>query len=32
MANPHTETTATVEHNGGAAEHAEPAVKAVLHG
>ena len=25
MAEPHTETTATVEHNGGAAEHAEPA-------
>jgi F-type H+-transporting ATPase subunit b len=24
MANPHAETTATVEHNGGAAEHAEP--------
>ena len=25
MANPHPETTATVEPNGGAAEHAEPA-------
>jgi len=24
MANPHPETTATVEHNGGTAEHAEP--------